>query len=118
MTNVKTNTKKAQNAKAKNAKKKKPSEYKSQVLAVNSRLKTETKTVGGSIKMILLFAKETGIDARRTKLLRFLQKDDKAYKGFVGLVRKSKNGNYCPFYVLQALNKNIAQIEIDNKITK
>lgn len=84
--------------------------YKSQVLGVNRALKTENRSFGGCVKTLLGFSKEIGLDAQRVKILRFIQKDDSAFKSFKGLVRTSKTGNYCPFYVLQALNKNISDM--------
>lgn len=86
--------------------------YKSQVLNVNRALKVQNKSFGGCISMLLGFSKDIGLDAKRVKILRFVQKDDAAFKSFKGLVRTSKNGNYCPFYVLQALNKNISDMTL------
>lgn len=108
------NAAKAKAAKAKAAAAKKESPYKKYVLAANKNLKTEQKSLGGSIKFIQLFKKEAKLDARRIKALNFMQKNDDAYKRFQKVTRKSSKGNYCAFYVLQALNKNLAQIEIDN----
>lgn len=96
----------------------KPSEYKTQVLAVNSKLKAEQRSLGGAIKMLMLFKSDIGLDARRVKVLRTMQKEKKFYDTFKKVVRTSKKGNYCAFYVLQALNKNLSQIEIDMGFAK
>lgn len=90
-------------------KKGQPTIYQSQVLGVNRALKAEQRTLGGCIKTLLLLGKDAGLDAQRIKILRFVQKDDAAYNSFKSLVRTSKKGNYCPFYVLQALNKNLVE---------
>jgi hypothetical protein len=82
--------------------------YATQVLGVNRALKVETRSLGGCIKTLLNFSNEIGLDAQRVKVLRFVQKDNEAFKSFKGIVRISKAGNYSPFYVLQALNKNLA----------
>ena len=89
--------------------------YQNQVIGVNRALKTERKSLGGCIKTLLMFHKEIGLDTTRTKVLRFIQKDDAAFKSFKKIVRTSKYkgkdlGTYSPFYVLQALNKNLAEM--------
>lgn len=111
---------KTNSAIAKNkAKKAKPvSDYKEQVLGVNSKLKAEQSSLGGAIKMLMLFRSDIGLDARRVKVLREMQKEKKYYDTFKKIVRTSKTGNYCAFYVLQALNKNLSQIETDMGFVK
>lgn len=101
------------------AKKAKPvSDYKEQVLGVNSKLKAEQRSLGGAIKMLMLFKSDIGLDARRVNVLRTMQKEKKYYDTFKKVVRTSKTGNYCAFYVLQALNKNLCNIEIDMGFVK
>jgi len=106
---------KAKVTSAKTAKVKVESIYTNQVLNVNKRLKSERKSLGGCIKTLLIFSKEIELDATRIKILRFVQKDQEAFRSFKKLVRTSKYkgkdlGTYSPFYVLQALNKNLAEM--------
>lgn len=105
-------------AKNKTKKAKPVSDYKSQVLGVNSKLKAEQRSLGGAIKMLMLFKSDIGLDARRVKVLREIRREKRHYDTFKKVVRTSKRGNYCAFYVLQALNKNLSQFEIDMGFVK
>ena len=100
------------NPKSKKAVAKKPTAYQTNVLHANAELKNVRKSFGGCIKMLLSNAKEIGLNAQFVKVLRFIQKDDKAYSEFKATVRTSKYkgkdlGTYSPFYVLQALHRAI-----------
>jgi len=97
-------------AEVKTGKNKGMTTYKSQVLEVNRALKRENKSLSGCIKFLLCFSKETGLDPNRIKILRFIQKDDAAFKSFKSIVRVSKSGNHSPFYILQTLNKNLSDL--------
>lgn len=109
MSTVKTITK-VSKAKSNNAKKaaaskpKKLTEYGKNVLTVNSKLKGQTKSTGGAIKLLISFRREIDLPAATVTFLKEQQKAAN-YKAFDATVRKSKNGNTCPFYVLQAAHK-------------
>tara|TARA_R110002073_G_scaffold144403_5_gene296512 strand:+ start:1234 stop:1593 length:360 start_codon:yes stop_codon:yes gene_type:complete len=88
----------------------KVSDYQKNVLNVNKALKAQNKSLGGCIKLLIHFSKEIKLSAKTVKTLRFIQKDDKAFKTFKANVRtgqyKGKStGTYSPFYVLQAIYK-------------
>lgn len=72
------------------------SEYKKQVLDVNANLKKESKTLGGAIKLL----KALTDDEQTLKSLEAIE-----FKVLKKKCRKSKSGNYSPFFVLQALYK-------------
>lgn len=102
-------------ATVKKGKAKGESVYQNQVINVNKALKAERKSLGGCIKTLLIFKKEIGLDAQRVKILTFITKDNDAFRSFKKIVRTSKYkgkdlGTYSPFYVLQALNKNLAEM--------
>lgn len=84
---------------------KKVSDYKKEVLQVNAELKRQTKSLGGCRSILLAFADKINLCPVHAKLLKE-SKDAKKYKVLQPLVRKSKAGNYSPFYLLQALRKN------------
>lgn len=93
----------------------KETDYQKNVINVNRALKNERKSLGGCIKTLLMFNKEINMNPTQVKVLRFIQKDQEAYKGFKKIVRtshyKGKDlGTYSPFYILQSLNKNIAEM--------
>ena len=98
--------------KAKNATAKKVGQYQMQVLDINANLKTVRKSFGGCIKVLLTNSKEIGLTATQVKILRLTQKDIAKFKAFKATVRTSHYkgqdlGTYSPFYVLQALYKEI-----------
>lgn len=72
------------------------SAYKKQVLDVNANLKKESKTLGGAIKLL----KALTDDEQTLKSLEAIE-----FKVLKKKCRKSKAGNYSPFFVLQALYK-------------
>lgn len=72
------------------------STYKKQVLDVNASLKKESKTLGGAIKMLKALSNDE-------QTLKRLNETD--FKVLKKKCRKSKSGNYSPFFVLQALYK-------------
>jgi hypothetical protein len=83
---------------------KKESDYKLQVLDSNAILKQESKTIGFCIKVILNNIKLLpNITETMVKNLNAINKDSEAYKLAVNNCRKSKKGNYSPFYLLQYL---------------
>tara|TARA_R110000744_G_scaffold77116_9_gene152428 strand:+ start:421 stop:789 length:369 start_codon:yes stop_codon:yes gene_type:complete len=95
---------------AKKATAKKVSQYVISVNNVNKALKNERKTLGGCIKTLLVFSKEIGMSTKDITALRFIQKDDNAFKAFKSTVRTSKYkgkdlGTYSPYYILQTLYK-------------
>ena len=51
------------------------------------------------------FADEMGLTASQKTVIKLLRGDGKAYKEFQKVCRKSKSGNYSPFFVLQAIYK-------------
>lgn len=81
--------------------------YKISVLAVNKELKLETKTLSGAIKMLQLInvdnIKDKETKSATIKAHQALKTVD--YGKLKKACRKSKSGNYAPFYVLQALYK-------------
>lgn len=92
------------------------SAYQANVLNVNKALKTQRKTFGGCIKTLLMYGKEIGLSPRQIKVLRFVQKDKLAFDTFKSNTRTAHYkgedlGTYSPFYVLQALNKQLAQYD-------
>jgi len=75
---------------------KKASNYKANVLDANKELKQETKTLKGSLQILKILSKnQQVVDA--------CEKVD--YPKLKKVCRKSKAGNYSPFFVLQALYK-------------
>jgi hypothetical protein len=71
-------------------------DYKVNVLNTNKALKQETKTLNGCIKLLKLLSKDTKVLA---------QLDLIPFGTLKKKVRKSKAGNYSPFYLLQAVYK-------------
>lgn len=100
---TKTETKKV--VKTVTTKKAKASEYKLQVLETNKALRTTHKTLGGCLKNMWFFRDDMKLTAKQTAVVKLLRSDDKAYASFQTICRKSKSGNYSPFYVLQAIYK-------------
>jgi len=84
---------------------KQPSTYKQNVLEVNANLKIQSKSLGGCRSILLDMASEIGMNRVHVKILKDSKKPEN-YKILKKYVRTSKNGNYCPFYVLQALNNH------------
>jgi len=83
---------------------KKVSNYTLQVIESNNILKKEAKTIGFCIKVILNNIKLLpNITDTMVKNLQAINKDSEAYKLAVLNCRKSKSGNYSPFYLLQYL---------------
>ena len=95
-------------------KKTKVSQYKKQVLETNKALRTTHKTLGGCLKNMWFFRDDMKLSKAQTTVVKLLRSDDKAYKSFQNICRKSKAGNYSPFYVLQAIYK---ASKIENKKT-
>ena len=72
------------------------STYKVNVLKANKDLKQETKTLKGSLQILKILTKNDDV-------LKACNKVD--YQKLKKACRKSKTGNYSPFFVLQALYK-------------
>ncbi len=72
------------------------SNYKANVLEANKELKQETKTLKGSLQVLKLLTKNESV-------LKACNEVD--YQKLKKACRKSKAGNYSPFFVLQALYK-------------
>ena len=76
------------------------SEYFKQVLAPNKAIKLESKTLNGAMKLAqTMLAGKTEFKDVSEKLASV------NYGKLKKACRKSKSGNYCPFYVLQAVRK-------------
>ena len=84
------------------AKTNKPNEYKTQVLEVNANFKMALRSTGKAIK--ILIASET-LTPKQTTILKALQNkgNEAKYTKFDSMVRRTKNKQVTPFYVLQAL---------------
>jgi hypothetical protein len=82
---------------------KKESNYKLQVLDSNAILKQESKTLGYCIKVLINNTNILKLSPLMVKNLQAINKDSEAYKLAVNNCRKSKKGNYSPFYLLQYL---------------
>lgn len=78
--------------------------YKEQVLNVNANFKIALRTTGKAIK--ILIASET-LTPKQVTVLKSLQSkgNEQKYANFDKLVRRTKNNQITPFYVLQALYK-------------
>lgn len=76
------------------------SDYFKQVIAPNRALKKELKTLKGAIKVATVFLSESPEYKPLAEKLASI-----TYPKLKKVVRKSKAGNYCPFFVLQALRK-------------
>jgi hypothetical protein len=82
---------------------KKESDYKLQVLDSNAILKQESKTLGYCIKVLINNTNILKLSPLMVKNLNAINKDSEAYKLAVTNCRRSKKGNYSPFYLLQYL---------------
>lgn len=111
---AKTKTKAKTVVKTATTKKAKVSQYKKQVLETNKALRTTHKTLGGCLKNMWFFRFEMKLTSGQIAVVKLLRSDDKAYKSFQTICRKSKAGNYSPFYVLQAMYK---ASKVENKKT-
>jgi hypothetical protein len=82
----------------------KPNEYKIQVLSVNANFKLALRSTGKAIK--ILIASET-LSPKQSTVLKSLQSkgNEAKYTKFDSMVRRTKNNQVTPFYVLQALYK-------------
>lgn len=91
----------------------KVSNYKANVLNVNKELKIEAKSFNGACKILL------ALDApnkSQKKLIRAILKDKVLYNIAIQNVRKSKAGNYSPFFVLQFLHK-VEKLASEKKVS-
>lgn len=93
----------------------KVSDYKKQVINSNAKLKSTHKTLGGCLKNMHHFSEEMGLTTSQKKVVKLLRGDGKAYAEFQKVCRKSKAGNYSPFFVLQAIYK---ASKVEAKTTK
>lgn len=93
----------------------KVSDYKKQVINSNAKLKATHKTLGGCLKNMWHFADDMGLTTSQKKVVKLLRADHNAYKEFQKVCRKSKSGNYSPFFVLQAIYK---AGKVESKATK
>ena len=75
---------------------KKVNNYKANVLEANKELKQETKTLKGSLQILKILSKNE-------EVIKACSEVD--YAKLKKACRKSKSGNYSPFYVLQAFYK-------------
>jgi hypothetical protein len=101
-TKVSANTVK-QNSTTQVKKEKQTSEYNNTVLASNKILKEESKKLGYCIKVLTNNINILKLSPLMVKNLQAINKDSEVYKLAVNNCRKSKNGNYSPFYLLQYL---------------
>lgn len=72
------------------------STYKVNVLKANKDLKQETKTLKGSLQILKILTKNDDVLKACNEV---------EYQKLKKACRKSKKGNYSPFFVLQALYK-------------
>jgi hypothetical protein len=82
---------------------KKESSYKVEVLESNKLLKQESVKLGYCVKVLINNTNILKLSPLMVKNLQAINKDSEAYKLAVNNCRKSKNGNYSPFYLLQYL---------------
>ena len=85
----------------------KVSAYKVNVLNTNKALRQESKTLSGAVKLLWFFRDEIELSAQYKKIVRAIMQDTTIYKEFKNNCRKSKSGNYAPFFVLQAIHKSL-----------
>ena len=90
-----------------NGTKVKVSDYAKNVIATNKALKRETRTLGGCLKLMANFQTEMGLNSSQIAIIKLLRDDHKAYQTFKKVCRKSKSGNYSPFFILQAIHKSM-----------
>jgi hypothetical protein len=100
-TKVSANTIKQASAKVEQPKKE--STYKISVLDSNKILKEESAKLGYCVKVLINNINILKLSPLMAKNLQAINKDSEAYKLAVNNCRKSKNGNYSPFYLLQYL---------------
>lgn len=79
--------------------------YKTNVLDVNTRLKMVFSSLGGLRKVLLDNADEIKISEAHKILLEQSIKDKKVYEKMINGVRKTKNGGFNRFYLLQYLHR-------------
>ena len=96
----------------------KVSDYKKQVLNTNAKLKSTHKTLGGCLKNMHHFGIDMELSASQKSTVKLLRGNHELYKEFQKVCRKSKNGNYSPFYVLQAMYKASKPIKVAKATTK
>ena len=82
---------------------KKESNYKVEVLESNKLLKQESVKLGYCVKVLINNTNILKLSPLMVKNLQAINKDSEVYKLAVLNCRKSKNGNYSPFYLLQYL---------------
>jgi hypothetical protein len=82
---------------------KKESNYKVKVLESNKLLKQESVKLGYCVKVLINNTNILKLSPLMVKNLNAINKDSEVYKLAVLNCRKSKNGNYSPFYLLQYL---------------
>jgi hypothetical protein len=82
---------------------KKESSYKVEVLESNKLLKQESVKLGYCVKVLINNTNILKLSPLMVKNLQAINKDSELYKLAVNNCRKSKNGNYSPFYLLQYL---------------
>ena len=82
---------------------KKESSYKIEVLESNKLLKQESVKLGYCVKVLINNTNILKLSPIMVKNLQAINTDSEAYKLAVLNCRKSKNGNYSPFYLLQYL---------------
>lgn len=83
--------------------KKVDSSYKVEVLESNKLLKQESVKLGYCVKVLINNTNILKLSPIMVKNLNLINKDSEVYKLAVLNCRKSKNGNYSPFYLLQYL---------------
>lgn len=79
------------------------SSYKTEVLESNKLLKQESVKLGYCVKVLINNTNILKLSPLMVKNLNAINKDSEVYKLAVLNCRKSKNGNYSPFYLLQYL---------------
>lgn len=91
------------------------SKYRLEVLNTNKALKTESKTLSGALKVLWFFRHDIELPTQYIKIIHAIRNDKDIYHTFRQNCRSSKNGNYSPFYVLQAIYKSIKTQGQDKK---
>lgn len=73
---------------------------------INAKFKSQSGTLGYCIKVLILEAKSIELPNSYLFKLNELNKDSNLYKQAANDIRKTKNGRYCVYYLLQYLKKS------------
>jgi nicotinate-nucleotide pyrophosphorylase len=77
-------------------------DYKTNVLETNKAFKDAVKSVNKGLKILII---SDVLPKQMKDLANKILKDEAKYKEFCGEVRKTKNGQTTPFYIMQLLHK-------------